>query len=50
METTYEMHPTFKSYREFVAMCIEKGEEIPTLSEFTGSVEAFKVEDTESVV
>ena len=40
-----ELHPIFKSYREYVALCIEKNEDVPTLSEFTGSGEPFKVEE-----
>ena len=48
MET--EMHPTFKSYREYVAQCLESNTEVPSLTEFTGSAEAFKIkEETEDV-
>ncbi len=40
------MHPTFQSYREYVALCLESGEEVPTISEFSGS-DGFKVEEPE---
>jgi hypothetical protein len=40
----YEQHPYFKSYRDYVALCLEQNVEVPTLTEFSGS-EAFKVQE-----
>jgi hypothetical protein len=45
MET--KMHPIFQSYREYVAKCIVESTEPKSLSEFTGSNDALKVEETE---
>lgn len=41
----YEKHPIFKSYQEYVAMCLESGAEVPTITEFTESKEPFKVDE-----
>jgi len=43
MESTYELNSIFSSYREYVGMCVETGDEVPTLSEFTGSDESLKL-------
>lgn len=43
MEATYELNSIFSSYREYVGMCVESGNEAPTLSEFTGSDESLKL-------
>jgi hypothetical protein len=40
------MNPIFASYREYVAQCLESNTEVPTLTEFTGSAESFKIEET----
>jgi hypothetical protein len=47
MET--EMNPIFISYRDYVAQCLESNTEVPTLTEFTGSAESFKIEEVEDV-
>ena len=45
MDEHYQQHPVFTSYREYVGLCLEAGNEVPFLSEFTGSdTDAFKVE------
>lgn len=43
----YEMHPIFKSYREYVAQCINNEAEVPTLTEFSESKEPFKFGESE---